>query len=245
MGELGAIRRAEWARGWLAAVLLAVFAVLLTGCSAGSLLSDSGAPSGGNAKGKTVPPVAYQQITGIPPDKLSALKQSLASAGGQHDIGFVEGSVQSGVFSLGGSVRAIPGNAGVRVVYEWQFRDGEGVLIDTLSGEDNAGVYSGPDPWGAVTPDVLDRVARRTADMMAQKLAAMGYAARLSTLPRRRRNCSPRRVRMPGGASISKPCTGRAWPNLAPPSWPMPTRSWSMKRSSPGSPPSRRFPASS
>jgi hypothetical protein len=126
--------------------------------------------------------VAYQQITGIPPDKLSALKQSLASAGGQHDIGFVEGSVQSGVFSLGGSVRAIPGNAGVRVVYEWQFRDGEGVLIDTLSGEDNAGVYSGPDPWGAVTPDVLDRVARRTADMMAQKLAAMGYAARLSHL---------------------------------------------------------------
>ena len=33
-----------------------------------------------------------------------------------------------------------------------------------------------------VTPDVLDRVARRTADMMAQKLAAMGYAARLSSL---------------------------------------------------------------
>ena len=181
MGELGAIRGAEWARGWLAAVLLAVFAVLLTACSAGSLLTDSGAPTG-NPKGKTVPPVAYQQISGIPPDKLSALKQSLASAGGQHDIGFVEGSFQSGVFSLGGSVRAIPGNAGVRVVYEWQFRDGEGVLIDTLSGEDNAGVYSGPDPWGAVTPDVLDRVARRTADMMAQKLAAMGYAARLSRL---------------------------------------------------------------
>ena len=182
MGELGAICGAERVRGWLAAALLAVFAVLLTGCSAGSLLTDSGAPTGGNPKGKTVPPVAYQQITGIPPDKLSALKQSLASAGGQHDIGFVEGSFQSGVFSLGGSVRAIPGNAGVRVVYEWQFRDGEGVLIDTLSGEDNAGVYSGPDPWGAVTPDVLDRVARRTADMMAQKLAAMGYAARLSRL---------------------------------------------------------------
>ena len=35
MGELGAIRGAEWARGWLATVLLAVFAVLLTGCSAG------------------------------------------------------------------------------------------------------------------------------------------------------------------------------------------------------------------
>ena len=95
MVELGAICGAERVRGWLAAVFLAVFAVLLTGCSAGSLLTDSGTSSGGNAKGKTVPPIAYQQITGIPPDMLSALKQSLASAGGQHDIGFVEGSSTS------------------------------------------------------------------------------------------------------------------------------------------------------
>lgn len=182
MGVLGAIRGAEGCRGWWATVLLAVFAVLLTACSAGSLLTDSTPSPGGNPKGKPVPPVAYQQIAGIPPDKLSTFKRSLAGAGGQHDIGFVEGNLSSGVFTLGGSIRAIPGNAGVRVVYEWQFRDADGVLIDTLTGEDNAGVYSGPDPWGAVTPDVLDRVARRTADLMAQKLAAMGYAARLASL---------------------------------------------------------------
>jgi hypothetical protein len=182
MGELGAIRGTAGGRGWLASVLLAVFAVLLTACSAGSILSSSGTPPAGNPKGKTVPPVAFQQIAGIPPDKLSIFKQSLASAGGQHDIGFVEGNLTSGVFSLGGSIRAIPGNAGVRVVYEWQFRDADGVLIDTLTGEDNAGVYSGPDPWGAVSPDVLERVARRTADLMAQRLSAMGYAARLASL---------------------------------------------------------------
>ena len=178
----GTIRGAAGGRGWLATALALVLVLLLSGCSAGSLLTDSGSSSASAPKGKTVPPVAYQQISGIPPGKLQALKQSLASAGGQHDIGFVEGSFQSGVFSLGGSIRAIPGNAGVRVVYEWEFRDADGVLIDTLSGEDNAGVYAGTDPWGAVTPDVLDRVARRTADMMAQKLAAMGYAARLARL---------------------------------------------------------------
>jgi len=182
MGELGAIRGAELCRGWLAAVLSLALVLLLSACSAGSILTDSTPAGSGSPKGKTVPPVAYQQISGIPPDKLSLFKQSLASAGGQHDIGFVEGQFQSGVFSLGGSIRALPGNAGVRVVYEWQFRDADGVLIDTLTGEDNAGVYSGPDPWGAVTPDVLERVARRTADMMAQKLAGMGYAARLSSL---------------------------------------------------------------
>ncbi|WP_290544669.1 hypothetical protein [Aestuariivirga sp.] len=169
-------------RGWLAAMLASVFAVLLTACSAGSILTGSGPPPNANPKGKTVPPVAYQQIAGIPPDKLTVFKQSLATAGGRHDIGFVEGNLGAGMFSLGGSIRAIPGNAGVRVVYEWQFRDADGVLIDTLTGEDNAGVYSGPDPWGAVTPDVLDRVARRTADLMAQRLSSMGYAARLASL---------------------------------------------------------------
>lgn len=183
MVELGAIRRTGRARGLLAPLLIAVFAVMLAACSAGSILTDSApSPSAANPKGKTVPPVTYQQISGIPPDKLAVFKQSLATAGGQHDIGFVEGNLGPGSFSLGGAIRAIPGNAGVRVVYEWQFRDADGVLIDTLSGEDNAGVYSGPDPWAAVTSDVLDRVARRTADLMAQKLAGMGYAARLSSL---------------------------------------------------------------
>ncbi len=182
MGELVFSSGVAWCRVWYRAMALALIGLLLAACSAGSLLSDSTPASGGNPKGKTVPPVAYQQITGIPPGKLSDFKQSLASAGGQHDIGFVEGSFQSGVFSLGGSIRAIQSSAGVRVVYEWQFRDGDGVLIDTIAGEDNAGVYAGADPWGAVTSDVLDRIARRTADVMAQKLAAMGYAARLSGL---------------------------------------------------------------
>lgn len=182
MAASGAIRGGDWGRGFIATVLALALVLLLSGCSAGPLLSESGSTPSAGPKGKTVPPIAFQQISGIPPGKLSTLKQSLASAGGQHDIGFVEGSFQSGVFSLGGSIRAMPGNAGVRVVYEWQFRDADGVLIDTLSGEDNAGVYAGADPWGAVTPEVLDRVARRTADMMAQKLAAMGYAARLTQL---------------------------------------------------------------
>ena len=91
MGELGAIRGAEWYRGWLAAVLAAMLCIMLTACSAGSILTDSSPTPAANPKGKTVPPVTFQTISGIPPDKLVIFKQSLASAGGQHDIGFVEG----------------------------------------------------------------------------------------------------------------------------------------------------------
>ena len=58
--------------------------------------------------------------------------QSLASAGAQHDIGFVEGSFQAGVFGLSGDFKASSGSAGVQIVYQWQFRDGDGVLIDRI-----------------------------------------------------------------------------------------------------------------
>lgn len=162
-------------------VLLAVLGLVLGSCSAGSILTDSSSGSL-EPKGKSVPPVAIQEVTGIPPGKLAELKTALASAGGQHDIGFVEGSFQSGVFALSGSFRASSGSSGVRLVYQWQFRDGDGVLIGRIDGEENAGLYAGSDPWAGVSTAALDRIARRTAEAMARKLSEMGYAARLASL---------------------------------------------------------------
>jgi hypothetical protein len=161
---------------------MAVLGLVLASCSAGSLLTDSGGGGAVEPKGKSVPPIAVQQVTGIPPGKLAELRTALAVAGGPHDISFVEGSFQSGVFGLAGDFKATSGSAGVQIVYQWQFRDGDGVLIDRIDGDDNAGVYKGPDPWSAVTPAVLDRIARRTAEQMARKLNQMGYATRLASL---------------------------------------------------------------
>ena len=179
---MGAICGAERVRGWLASALVVVFALLLSACSAGSILTDSAAPGAGEPRGKTVPPIAFQDIRGIPPGKLAELKGALSSAGGLHDIGFIEGNLQSGAFGLAGTFKASSSSAGVEIIYQWQFRDGEGVLIGNLDGEENAGVFSGSDPWAGVSTAVLDRIARRTADDMARKLNQMGYATRLSGL---------------------------------------------------------------
>jgi len=174
-------RARELLRRLSSGVMLAVLGLMLAACSAGSILTDSGSASL-EPKGKSVPPVAIEDIKGIPPANLADLKAALSSAGGQHDIGFVEGSFQSGVFGLSGNFRASSGSTGVRLVYQFQFRDGEGVLIDNIDGEENAGLYSGADPWGGVSTSVLDRIARRTAEAMARKLSQMGYATRLANL---------------------------------------------------------------
>ncbi len=159
--------------------LLSAVLLIVAACSGGNLLNDSGPTE---PRGRTVPPISVAQVMGLPPGKLADLKTALAVAGGQHDIGIVEGSFQSGTFQLTGDFRTFAENSGVRIVYQWQLRDGDGVLIQTIDGEDNAGLPTGPDPWSAVSTSVLDRIARRTAESMAAKLGQMGYATRLSKL---------------------------------------------------------------
>jgi hypothetical protein len=159
--------------------LLATLLLLLASCSSTPTLESSGSKG---PPGRTVPAVVVQRITGVPPGKLQSLTASLAVAGGQHDIGFVEGGAPKGSFTITGQFQVSAENDGVKVVYSWLLRDGDGVLAATVDGDDNAGVYEGTDPWSAVTPAVLERIARRTAETLAQKLRGMGYATRLSRL---------------------------------------------------------------
>jgi hypothetical protein len=182
MRAFGPARWFEPLRTLSSVLLVAILGLFLASCSAGKILMDSGPAASKEPQGKSVPPVAIQNVMGIPPGKLAELKSALSMAGGQHDIGFVEGSFQSGVFGLSGDFTATSGAAGVRLVYQWQFRDGDGVLIENIDGEENAGVFSGTDPWAGVSSAVLDRIARRTAEAMARKLSQMGYAARLANL---------------------------------------------------------------
>ena len=158
--------------------LLATLLLTLASCSTGPGLSDDTT----EPRGKTVPPVAFQQIVGLPPAKLGDLKTALAVAGGQRDIGFIEGQLGSGSLGLAGRFQAMVESAGVRVIYAWELRDSAGVLVHSLDGEENAGLFTGTDPWAAVTPSVLDRIARSTAQSIANRLSQMGYATRLSRL---------------------------------------------------------------
>lgn len=160
--------------------LLAGILMTLAACSGSGPSLDNSSPAG--PKGRTVPPVTLSQITGLPPGKAEELKAAMAVAGGERDIGIVEGQFQSGSFSLSGQFRAFAEPAGVRIIYQWQMRDADGVLIQTIDGEDNAGVAAGSDPWPAVSSAVLQRIAKRTAEAMAGKLSSMGYATRLSRL---------------------------------------------------------------
>ena len=179
MGQSGFTQWPELFRPLRIGTLIAALLLLLAACANAPVLTDSGPAPG---KGKTVPPVAFQQVTGLPPGKLAELKAAMAVAGGERDIGIVEGDFQTGSFSLAGQFKAFKDNSGVRILYQWQLRDAEGVLVQTIDGEDNAGLFEGSDPWAVVSAGVMERIARRTAETMAAKLSQLGYATRLSAL---------------------------------------------------------------
>ena len=80
-----------------------VLLALLVACSGGPDLS---VPGNVEPKGKTVPPVVISQIVGMPPGKINDMKTALAVAGGERDIGIVEGQFQNGSFSLSGQFQA-------------------------------------------------------------------------------------------------------------------------------------------
>ena len=172
---------ADWFRGGGFFAMLLALVVVLASCS--SSLNVIGGPGvATQPRGKTVPPVAIQQITGMPLGKAAELKAAVARTAGERDIGVVEGEFQNGSFTWSGSFRAVSDASGVKVTYQWQLRDVEGVLIHTYDGVENAGLFNGQDPWQAVTPEVMDRIGRASGEAIAIKLSQMGYATRVSAL---------------------------------------------------------------
>lgn len=165
-----------WQRG-LVMALLGLVAFVLAACSGGSDPFGKDAPTTAPPKGKTPPAIIVRSIGGMPGDLARQLKVALAVSAGQHDIGIVEGDLPGGTFTLEGVFSPQPGS----VSYQWTLRDTKGYVVDQPSGQATAAA-GGADPWSGVDSKVLQQIADDTANFLAQKLAAMGYATRLSSL---------------------------------------------------------------
>lgn len=157
-----------------------LFVLLLAACSTGNQIGDSGTPP--VIKGKTPPPVTVQELTGVPPAKAKELKEALALAAGQRDIGIVEGAVPAGTYGLIGKFSGQVQAGVAQIAYSWELRDDNGVLIDTIVGSESAGPVAGKDAWTSVTPAVLQVIAEATSRGVAAKLSQLGFATRVGSL---------------------------------------------------------------
>ncbi len=170
-----------WRRG-LAPLLLLMIALIVSNCSGntGSLFKDSTTTPG--PAGKPVPPIALQTMVGLPIDKAQALREALSAAAGQRDMAIVEGNFQTGQFVLNGNFQTVPEGGGIRVSYQWTLTGDDGATLHTLSGSEFSPDALEANPWSAMTPDVLEKIAVATAGELASRLSQLGYATRAAAL---------------------------------------------------------------
>lgn len=164
----------------LAAMVFVVLAV--SGCGAGTTPfakndSDTG------PKGKPVPPIAIKEAAGLPANQLAALTDALVASAAKRDMAIVEGAIDGNTLLLAGNFQARPEPGSVVVVYNWMLSNSGGQVLHTIAAEEATNIAPGPDPWAAVTPAVLQRIAAFTAENLSSRLSQLGYATQVGGLP--------------------------------------------------------------
>jgi hypothetical protein len=117
----------------------------------------------------------------MPPAQIQAFRDALSIAAGQRDMAIVEGAFQSEELVLKGQFRAVADSGSVRVDFHWVLTDPAGAGLHDFTGEETASGTAGSDPWSAVTPAVLQRIAEQTALNLATRLSQLGYATRTAS----------------------------------------------------------------
>lgn len=164
--------------GDLAVAVLLV--ALLASCASGG--SKPFAKVDGSPNGKPAPPITLVSVSGLPNDKMQALKDALAASAGKRDMAIVEGSFDSGTFGLTGNFSLQSLGSEVSLAYRWTLTDRSGKVLHSIAADERAPV-AGIDPWAAVTPVVLGRVAAYTAENISSRLSQLGYATQIGGVP--------------------------------------------------------------
>jgi hypothetical protein len=86
----------------------------------------------------------------------------------------VVASVQQGAqFQVKGYFSALEDGSGTLLVYVWDVLDTNNKRVYRINGQEQSSSKAA-DPWSAVTPDMLDRVAQTTISQLKSWLSSNG-----------------------------------------------------------------------
>lgn len=105
--------------------------------------------------------VTFLPVSNAPQSAVTNLARSIRSEAQRQGVPVV-GSVQQGaVYQVKGYFSALEDGSGTLLVYVWDILDRNNKRVYRINGQEQAGGRSS-DPWAAVTPQMLDRVAQST-----------------------------------------------------------------------------------
>jgi|CXWK01.1.fsa_nt_gi hypothetical protein len=160
--------------------LLATFIVLgLAGCESGGNILGGNAgpqatltppPAGGSpTDAKALAKLSIEPIIGAPENVARDLQGALASSLDRNKISVASGPGGGGELSVRGYIVAAREKTGSKVSYIWDVTDQAGKRVHRVTGEEFA-AGTGKDPWAAVSPQVVQSIADKTASQIASWL---------------------------------------------------------------------------
>jgi hypothetical protein len=187
----------------LPGILLLILAIALSACNSGSLsdglqsaatpqpaqpVNNAGTvPNNGqiNVDATTSPanpqvagvagirPVAFLPVSNAPQSAVTNLAKSIRSAATASGVPVVASVQQGAQYQVKGYFSALEDGSGTLLVYVWDVLDTNNKRVYRINGQETASSKAA-DPWGAVTPEMLDRVAQATMSQLKSWLATRG-----------------------------------------------------------------------
>lgn len=121
--------------------------------------------------------VSIAPVIGAPDAVSKQLSAMVTEAVERQRITLVKGQGEKPDYTVRGYVVAAREKNGSKVSYIWDVTDANGKRVNRISGEEIVAGGSGGDPWGAVTPQVLQTIATKTSTSLATWLPTQSQAA--------------------------------------------------------------------
>lgn len=116
-------------------------------------------------------PVAFLPVSNAPQSAVSTLAQSIRNAAQSSALPVVASVQQGAQYQVKGYFSALEDGNGTLLVYVWDVLDRNNRRVYRINGQEQTSARSA-DPWGAVSPDMLERVAQSTVSQLKTWLSS-------------------------------------------------------------------------
>jgi hypothetical protein len=127
--------------------------------------------------------VAIAPVIGAPETVARQFLTQLSDAVEKQKIAVAKAPTDKADYTLRGYVVAAREKAGTKVSYIWDVTDPTGKRVNRITGEELAGAAEARDPWTAVTPQIVQTIAGKTAASLGAWLPQQPHAAMASSPP--------------------------------------------------------------
>ena len=112
-------------------------------------------------------------VIGSPDNVARDLQAALSTAIGRNGLTVATSSNATSEYVLRGYIVAAREHSKAKISYIWDVTDQAGKRVHRVTGEEDV-AGAGKDPWSAVTPPVIERIADKTAKQLASWLPTSG-----------------------------------------------------------------------